>query len=402
MKRINLILIILLITILTGCESKNSSTKEFITVDVTANYPQKEFILQDLFDVEYVPLETTDEFVTTGNLQAIDKEIMLVKDMGRIQSGNIHITDRNGNFLRTINRLGQGAEEYTYLRLVVYDKENQEMYVNDIMANKVLVYDLNGNFKRSFKAVPNIVYQWMGNFDRNYLICYSEAGFDSDGNIIEEGSKNSGFMLVSKQDGSIQKISIPYEELIPKYFILDTPQGKRLASFYNEPVIPYQDSWLLTEISADTIYRYSQDHTKKPFIVRTPSVHSMNPEILLFPGVITDRYYFMQTVKRVYDFEKHKGFPTTELVYDKQENAIYRYIIYNSDFMEKKPLNLVSEIPIVLIILNNDEIAYTTRLEAPDLIDAYERGKLKGKLKEIAAGLTEESNPVMMIVKYKK
>ncbi|MDH6358178.1 hypothetical protein M2135_003185, partial [Parabacteroides sp. PF5-9] len=35
-------------------------------------------------------------------------------------------------------------------------------------------------------------------------------------------------------------------------------------------------------------------------------------------------------------------------------------------------------------------------------LDAYEKGQLKGKLKEIAAGLHEESNPVIMLAKYKK
>ena len=40
--------------------------------------------------------------------------------------------------------------------------------------------------------------------------------------------------------------------------------------------------------------------------------------------------------------------------------------------------------------------------EAPDLVDAYKNGNLKGKLKEIAASLDEESNPVLMIAKYKQ
>jgi hypothetical protein len=42
------------------------------------------------------------------------------------------------------------------------------------------------------------------------------------------------------------------------------------------------------------------------------------------------------------------------------------------------------------------------KLEADELIEAYEKGQLKGKLKEIAAGLDEDSNPVIMLAKYKK
>jgi len=40
-------------------------------------------------------------------------------------------------------------------------------------------------------------------------------------------------------------------------------------------------------------------------------------------------------------------------------------------------------------------------LEADELFDAFHEGKLKdGKLKEIAAGLKEEDNPVIMLAKH--
>lgn len=49
----------------------------------------------------------------------------------------------------------------------------------------------------------------------------------------------------------------------------------------------------------------------------------------------------------------------------------------------------------------NKEVSFVYKLEAPDLVEAYEGGELKGQLKEIAARLNEESNPVLMIAKYK-
>ena len=41
-------------------------------------------------------------------------------------------------------------------------------------------------------------------------------------------------------------------------------------------------------------------------------------------------------------------------------------------------------------------------LEAADLIHDYERDRLKGKLKEIASELKEDSNPVIMLIKQKQ
>ena len=48
-----------------------------------------------------------------------------------------------------------------------------------------------------------------------------------------------------------------------------------------------------------------------------------------------------------------------------------------------------------------NKIATWQNLEAYKLVDAYKKGQLKGKLKEIAATLDEESNPVIMLIKYK-
>ena len=66
------------------------------------------------------------------------------------------------------------------------------------------------------------------------------------------------------------------------------------------------------------------------------------------------------------------------------------------DFSEKVPVNLTMQ------ETTNSEIAFCQKLEPHELIEAYEKGQLKGKLKEIAAELEEDSNPVIMLVKYKK
>ena len=43
-------------------------------------FPKKELALQDFMDVEYIPLETNDDFVNQGFVQAIGKEFILVKN----------------------------------------------------------------------------------------------------------------------------------------------------------------------------------------------------------------------------------------------------------------------------------------------------------------------------------
>jgi hypothetical protein len=384
MKRAKLISAFILLAILTGCVGVNKlSTDDVITVDVTASYPEKELILQDFMDIEYVALETTDEFITQGIMKAIGKEIILVTNSGT--DGDIFVFDRRtGKGLRKINRFGQGNEEYSQISEIIPDEDHNEMFVKDYSARKLLVYDLYGNFKRSFKFADTGYYNFIFNYDWDNLICYRT--------YLPIDTEESCHLVISKQDGSItRKIQVPFQEIKTPILIMEdlhvTP------GFYL--TIPYRVNWILTNTSSDTVYLYSPDGNISPFIVRTPSIHSMDPEVFLFPGVLTDRYYFMQTMKKEFDPVKMKGFPTTGLVYDKQENAIFNYTVHNDDFSSKRQVSLNSE-PV------NHEVATWQSLEAPDLVEAYEKGELKGKLKEIAAGLDEESNPVIMLVKHRK
>ena len=124
----------------------------------------------------------------------------------------------------------------------------------------------------------------------------------------------------------------------------------------------------------------------------------MDPEVFLFVTAADDRYYFMQTMKKELDLNTFKGFPTTDLVYDRQEKALFECTIYNDDFTNKKEVSLKPAPGRT----NNREIAACIALEASGLIEAYQKNELKGHLKEIASTLNEESNPVIMLMKYRK
>jgi hypothetical protein len=375
-----------------GCSDGRQTDGDLITVDVLASYPKKELILQDIIDVEYVPLETTDEFLTQGIVQAVGKDIIVVKN--DVSDGDIFIFDRNGKGLRKINRKGQGSEEYVDFSGIMLDDDKGELFINDANIRKIMVYDLDGNFKRSLEYKEGVYYGSIFNFGRDYLITIGGL-MSADGTISKDP-----FLILSKQDGSvIREIEVPYKErkTIAAIFRNEATGVIYFAgpSSSNSPVIPFYDRWILAESSADTLYVCSSDYALTPLIARTPSIQSMDPEIFLLPGVLTDRYYFMQTVKKTFDFETREGFPSVSLAYDRQEKKIYEVTVYNDDYSDKKKADMMT-------VSVNTEIATWQRLEAPDLVEAYKNGELTGRLAEIASTLDEEDNPVIMLMKYKK
>lgn len=122
--------LVLLLLLLAGCGGNKQSTEELIVVDVTKAYPEKEFVLQDLFDIEYIPLETTEAFLTSASIQAITSDFLLVKENNRFFSGKISFFDRTGKGLRTFDRRGQSGEEYTNVLDIALDEADKELFVN--------------------------------------------------------------------------------------------------------------------------------------------------------------------------------------------------------------------------------------------------------------------------------
>ena len=120
----------ILLFALAGCGKDKQSTNELITVDVTASYPKKELILQDFMDVEYIPLETKDDFICQGLVLAIGKDIILARN--RVRDGDIFVLDH--------------------------------------FSRKISVYDLDGDFKRSLKRGDELYFFHLYNFNQTSLI----------------------------------------------------------------------------------------------------------------------------------------------------------------------------------------------------------------------------------------
>ena len=82
------------------------------------------------------------------------------------------------------------------------------------------------------------------------------------------------------------------------------------------------------------------------------------------------------------------------LLISRQEKKIYQYSLLNNDFKDRKEDMFLRNL--------SNKIAYQTVMDASSLIEANKDSKRNGKLKEIAGGLNEDDNPVVMLVEYKK
>ena len=99
--------------------------------------------------------------------------------------------------------------------------------------------------------------------------------------VKERIEPKSYHIILSKQDGSITRdIFIPFKTI-------DTPivnDGDRFIANYSYQIRLSNGKCTLMDTSADTLYNYASDGTLSPFVVRTPSAHTMEPEVFSLYG----------------------------------------------------------------------------------------------------------------------
>lgn len=126
--------------------------------------------------VEYIPLETNGSCLigTVSDVQ-ITKNRVFVLDK-RMQT--IWMFDKQGKYRGKLFKQGNGPGEYANVRQFEFHEQTGELAVLDMWTNKILFYDLNGNF---IKAIAPEVRAMDFKFAANGGLVISQAGMDAEG-----------------------------------------------------------------------------------------------------------------------------------------------------------------------------------------------------------------------------
>ena len=261
-----------------------------------------------------------------------------------------------------------------------------------MVRRNIIVYDIKGKYKRSFRYLPGSLFTRIYLYNDQYLLCYDEHTDDFE-------KEMHPFKVISKMSGQLMKsLDIPFSKRISYRILLN--EGGNTQMFFPdpkpEPAVKNGNQWILNEISSDTIYQLSNDFHLTPVMAQIPSVQSMgeNPTYIVF---VLDSYHyqFMYIQKKEFDKKTRTGFPiTATIVYDKKTGKINEQNFYDSNRPDKS-----CDISFNKTINSS---AYFDLFPANRLKGYLEKKQLTGQLKEIAEKINEDDNPVLMIVTFKK
>lgn len=392
MKKKNFILLFIPFLMCSQLISPQSKSGDLPVFDFSKNYPQKKLRLQDMTEIEYVPLETTDETLLGGSsvLSAVTDKYILVHE---VRLGDIFVFDRKtGKLYSHFNHKGQGGMEYSWIKNgTILDEKKEEIYV---CSQFILVYSLKGEYKRTLKINGFENDMKILNFADESLLIYDDVVLEPG---RENNTKKAPYYLVSKKNGSLISVLGLY---FPKRYTNKIPQqleGNRWRTyqFYYPHNMYYGPDLMIADISSDTLYQLSPNKGLIPLLTRKPSIHASEPRSIWFPLVTTDKFILLGTF--LLDFNSTGG-KIPQFMYEFKTGEISKVSILDVEY-DTRAWSSGRWEPSGSPAISRNMVAEL--IQVSSVIDAYKGKRLAGNGMKIAKNLMEDDNPVVRILKFK-
>ena len=389
MKKTFICLMALCLMGFSACTNQQEESNGPLPVaDFEKEYPEKDLLVSEHADVEYIRLETTDEVLLDGiaslYLSVTDRFIVT----NNMREGRIFVFDRQGKHLHNFMRKGQSGEEFVFANRVRVDDKAEEIFVLDTR-NKVLVYTLDGKFKRVLDIPKDMRADDLWNYDDEWLLSYDSYNLD----IPNKECSEQPFFFLSKKEGSVKRIDVNAKDRIgPRiYFEQNGQKGVMSVSF--NYIYKNGDEFVLSELGNDTVFMLKQGKVS-PLLVRTPGSKAKEVRSMMSAPLKLGDYIGVAEAPKKLELENTK-FATKD-------------VFLNLKTGEGCILGLKDDVNFVdpTGIRHSNE-----RVEAPKnhilwmpdtdrLFQWKEEGKLKGKLAEMLEGMSEDDNPILIIYKF--
>lgn len=378
----------LLAIFITGCSNDRQQAEKMLPqINLNTEFPEKEIWFQNVADVEYIPLETTEKILFKGSIVSLSKEGIVGVNR---KEGDFFVFDGKGKVKCFINRKGGGPEEYASMVQPIVDWKLNELYVID-PKSRIYVYSLDGTFKRILETKNIIRERDICHYTDDQLMLFKEV---PEGGNAEKIVPYRPVLLLSKTDGQLDSLSY-----LKRHNAFVTATFGEMKGWSFVPVLRnYDDKIYLNDVASDTVFFLNKKNNElKPFLTRVPSIQDeAGGKYLLIVEGITPRYVFLKRQIVQVDLEKQNEKNENRYwAYDRQTGEIFQPIFKNKDYSSMEMRN------------RNFEHCSGSKgdhfqLEAFRLKEALGKGELSGELKEIAEGISEEDNPILMIISFKE
>lgn len=376
-------------------ESAGRADSPLPVVELQKDYPHQDVDVHDLADVTYIPLETTDESLI-GSCTGFHfcNDTIIIEDL---KQEKVLLFNTKGKYLSSFRHIGNGGTEYTALGSMCVDPEAHEIFIADgLRPGRFVVYDFKGRFVRELMADKELSTFRIFNYSRDSLLVYDIK--DLYKTSFGEKISSYPYYVISKQDGKTTPIPLWVENRKNNSFTIRVEESQ---TYYSTalgvcaPLVNSPQGIVIADYAKDTVYLYA-GHRLKPLFVR----HAKEDHPGLLSGVLqyNETFSLIGIADTYIENNEIESEKNTLLMLNHADGQIHEISLTNSDIpADEKWVRYDvgnSQLPPdVLVVL---------KYSADKLLEEYYMDGLSGRLKEIAARLSEEDNPVLMVAKQKE
>ncbi|MBN2814058.1 MAG: 6-bladed beta-propeller [Bacteroidales bacterium] len=390
-----------------GCFIACSSNKHYDNnkIELEISYSNKitQIKLSDLniFDIEYIPLETNEKSMFPGisiEDDVLDDKVLVTDNAIYINSlfgSSILKFNLEGKYLTQIGKKGHGPEEYLFLNDFSIDFKHNRIAILSLVQDKIFLYTTDGEFLKTISCPIDITHIFC---NEGAVLCYKR----------NTGTNTYAFDLLD-YDGKIVKSYLNKHQYTPGTMIFVQEDEECLHYYKN-------DTLYIKERYCDTIFKFA-DLQFEPYMVLNRGDKRYTTELLVFSS--DDE---MLKVRNLAD----KNY-ITELELIELDKYIYTYIIEDDSFKtfvaSKNITNGVSSSSYDL--LKNDidggpDLFLLTSRDAKTLVSFINPHELKAyiltehfinskpvcpdkkeQLVRFANSVNEDDNPIIVLLKVR-
>lgn len=389
------------ITIFSSCNNSRSSEDKSIIIksvalpyriDIENNIDNiKPVLLSSIGrELEYIPLETSQNCLLKRITQIdFSSSYIFVCDFYKLLQ-----FDRKGKFIRQIGAIGRGPGEYIYVSGYCIDEIKKKVYIIAWGINSVLEFDFNGVFIRSFKiSFPSFQFLKTDSNSFSFVIINSSSTNDSENRIIITDSMGVPKVKIKNHNRFYSKPGLMASK-IPMYYFKDTIR--------------------ILESRVDTLNTF--ENTKhKPYAIFSFGQVKMEPDIKIpFQNPerdeVTNRIKEKLWIWTISENNKYLFLKFNLGISDSSKFCIFNKQTEGTTFLEQHGFknDLDGGITFWPKYIYNDTVLvdYEDAFNLLKMINKKQstgleetNSKISDKFLMLSKGLTETSNPVLIVLK---
>lgn len=231
MKHIGIVLFV--ICFLTACNNKNIN-KNGAQLEVDYKNLNKLNLSEFVDDIKVIRLQSTDGHIVgqISKVLVFDNNIYIWDQL----SNMLFIYDMNGNILNTLNKIGNGPEEY--IKIIDFDIDEKGIYIVDFPSHSVKLYNFNLEFERK------IAYSFFG----SNILATDESIW-----LYNEYSVGSSYYRLFRIDNE--------SHILSEYFEQNALAAEPKYNWVSSNVFQkYGDKYYFSDRYSNTIFIYNQNN----------------------------------------------------------------------------------------------------------------------------------------------